>query len=135
MIERRGLAIDIQVDGNVSLENATKMVRAGANWLVGGTSSLFAPGVTIDEGVPPLRSAAQRGQSQPLARSPRGSGTNAGAIKEAFSQKISCSKSPSASRIPMRINRTPLTMEIARMMSGSSCATGARLHPPSRPRP
>lgn len=63
MIERRGLAIDIQVDGNVSLENSAKMVRAGANWLVGGTSSLFAPGVNIDEAVRQLRHAAQLGRA------------------------------------------------------------------------
>ena len=61
MIEQRGLPIDIQVDGNVSLENAVKMVRAGANWLVGGTSSLFATGVSIDEGMRRLRHAAQMG--------------------------------------------------------------------------
>jgi ribulose-phosphate 3-epimerase len=60
MIERRGLAVDIQVDGNVSLEHAAKMVRAGANWLVGGTSSIFAPGVTISEGVSRLRDVAKR---------------------------------------------------------------------------
>jgi ribulose-phosphate 3-epimerase len=60
MIERRGLALDIQVDGNVSLENATRMVRAGANWLVGGTSSIFAPGITIAEGVGRLRHIAEK---------------------------------------------------------------------------
>ncbi len=60
LIERRGLAVDIQVDGNVSLENAAKMVRAGANWLVGGTSSIFAPGLTIEEGVSRLRYVAER---------------------------------------------------------------------------
>ena len=63
IIERRGLAVDIQVDGNVSLENAAKMVRAGANWLVGGTSSIFAPGVTISEGISRLRHAAEQARA------------------------------------------------------------------------
>ncbi len=60
MVEERELAVDIEVDGNVSWENATKMVRAGANWLVGGTSSIFAPGVTIAEGSSRLRQVAQQ---------------------------------------------------------------------------
>ena len=41
MIDARGLDIDIQVDGNVSIENIPKMIAAGANNLVAGTSSLF----------------------------------------------------------------------------------------------
>jgi ribulose-phosphate 3-epimerase len=60
MVKQRGLAVDIEVDGNVSWENATKMVRAGANWLVGGTSSIFAPGVKITEGTSRLRQVAQQ---------------------------------------------------------------------------
>lgn len=35
------LTIDIEVDGNVSWENIPRMVEAGANVLVGGTSSIF----------------------------------------------------------------------------------------------
>jgi len=36
--------VEIEVDGNVSLENAAKMREAGANIFVAGTSLLFRPG-------------------------------------------------------------------------------------------
>ncbi len=49
MIEERGLRIPIQVDGNVSFENIPKMVAAGADILVAGTSSLFHAGATLRE--------------------------------------------------------------------------------------
>ena len=39
--EKHNLNFDIQVDGNVSWENIPRMVDAGANILVAGTSSLF----------------------------------------------------------------------------------------------
>lgn len=41
LIEKRGLSIDIEVDGNVSFENIPYMVEAGATILVAGTSCLF----------------------------------------------------------------------------------------------
>ena len=59
MFSRRGLAVDIQVDGNVSFANAPAMVRAGANYLVGGTSSIFAEGLSIEEGVRKLERIAR----------------------------------------------------------------------------
>ena len=62
MFSRRGLPINIQVDGNVSFENAPRMVRAGGNYLVGGTSSIFRPGGTIAENVGRLRDLAERAQ-------------------------------------------------------------------------
>ena len=40
-LDRRGLEIPIEVDGNVSFENIPGMVAAGADILVAGTSSLF----------------------------------------------------------------------------------------------
>jgi len=49
MIDKRGLEIDIEVDGNVSLENIPKMVQAGANILVAGTSSLFLKDKSLEE--------------------------------------------------------------------------------------
>lgn len=60
MFSQRGLSIDIAVDGNVSFENVARMVRSGANFLVGGTSSIFHPAVTIAEGVRRLRDVAER---------------------------------------------------------------------------
>jgi pentose-5-phosphate-3-epimerase len=44
----------------VSLEHAERMVRAGANYLVGGTSSIFARGMTLTEGVRQLRKVAEK---------------------------------------------------------------------------
>ena len=64
MLDERGLAVDIQVDGNVSFENTPLMVRAGANYLVGGTSSIFQRGLTIAEGVQRLREIAERSRAR-----------------------------------------------------------------------
>ncbi|NLV73866.1 MAG: ribulose-phosphate 3-epimerase [Chloroflexi bacterium] len=58
LFEAHHREVDIQVDGNVSFENAVRMAQAGANWLVGGTSSLFMSGLTIAEGARQLRTAA-----------------------------------------------------------------------------
>lgn len=46
----RGLERDIEVDGNVSWENIPKMVEAGANILVTGTSSIFIKDTPLAEG-------------------------------------------------------------------------------------
>lgn len=62
MFDARGLATDIQVDGNVSFANVPHMASAGANFFVGGTSSIFQPGITISEGVRRLRAAAEKGR-------------------------------------------------------------------------
>ena len=44
LLEECGSEADLQVDGNVSWENIPRMVGAGANILVAGTSSLFVNG-------------------------------------------------------------------------------------------
>ena len=49
--------VEIEVDGNVSFENATLMSKAGANIFVAGTSSVFAKGLTLQEGTKKLREA------------------------------------------------------------------------------
>ncbi|MCA9413967.1 MAG: ribulose-phosphate 3-epimerase, partial [Candidatus Omnitrophica bacterium] len=43
LLEDHGRDIPIEVDGNVSFENIPKMVAAGADILVAGTSSVFSP--------------------------------------------------------------------------------------------
>ena len=55
IIEKKGLQIDIAVDGNVSFSNIPKMVKAGASFLVCGTSTIFHPEVGIKKGMEKLR--------------------------------------------------------------------------------
>ncbi len=55
LVDAHNLAAHIQVDGNVSFTNARLMVAEGADYLVGGTSSLFMPGITIADAVQKLR--------------------------------------------------------------------------------
>lgn len=43
--------IEIEVDGNVSFENAKLMSEAGANIFVAGTSSIFSKDFTFSEGI------------------------------------------------------------------------------------
>ena len=47
--------IEIEVDGNVSFENAKRMSEAGANLFVAGSSSVFAKDATISENLNKLR--------------------------------------------------------------------------------
>lgn len=46
----------LEVDGNVTYENAVKMRQAGANVYVVGTSSIFNPNDSLEEGINYLRS-------------------------------------------------------------------------------
>ena len=62
MFDQCGLSTSIQVDGNISFANAPRMASAGANFFVGGTSSIFQPSITISEGVRRLRIAAEDGR-------------------------------------------------------------------------
>ena len=50
----------IEVDGNVSFENAVKMKNAGADIYVAGTSSVFAKDMTLEEGIARLRACVTR---------------------------------------------------------------------------
>lgn len=47
--------IEIEVDGNVSFENAKRIKDAGANIFVAGTSSVFNPNFSLAEGMRRLR--------------------------------------------------------------------------------
>ncbi|MDP4121416.1 MAG: ribulose-phosphate 3-epimerase [Bacillota bacterium] len=51
--------IEIEVDGNISMENASLMSNAGANIFVAGTSSIFTETYTLEEGILRLREAIQ----------------------------------------------------------------------------
>ncbi|MGQ9730441.1 MAG: ribulose-phosphate 3-epimerase [Candidatus Zipacnadales bacterium] len=62
--EKRNLIL--QVDGNVSFENARKMAAAGATAFVAGSSSLFAEGLSREQGVRQLREAVNAGALERL---------------------------------------------------------------------
>jgi len=51
LTQQRAEQMDILVDGNVSIENIPLMTKAGATILVGGTSSIFRKGHSIEESV------------------------------------------------------------------------------------
>lgn len=46
---------EIEVDGNVSFENAVKMLEAGADIFVAGTSSIFSKNLSLEEGIAKFR--------------------------------------------------------------------------------
>jgi ribulose-phosphate 3-epimerase len=49
LILKKELDVEIEVDGNVSFENARKMKDMGADIFVAGTSSLFSKDMSMDE--------------------------------------------------------------------------------------
>lgn len=55
LAERGRNDIVIEVDGNVSFENAVKMRAAGADIFVGGTSSIFSKGDTLSNNIQRIR--------------------------------------------------------------------------------
>jgi ribulose-phosphate 3-epimerase len=63
-LDALGANIPIQVDGNVSFENIPVMVAAGADWLVAGTSSLFAKQASRSENIAGMLKAADEGLAQ-----------------------------------------------------------------------
>jgi ribulose-phosphate 3-epimerase len=58
------LPIEIEVDGNVSFENAVKMRTRGADIFVGGTSSVFNRNMGIEAAVARLREAINLDKTQ-----------------------------------------------------------------------
>lgn len=56
IVKERGLDIEIEVDGNVSWNNLPIMADAGADVFVAGTSSIFASGQDLEEGIIRFRS-------------------------------------------------------------------------------
>lgn len=51
--------IEIEVDGNVSFENAVKMKNAGANMFVVGSSGIFKKEYSLEEGIERFRMAVK----------------------------------------------------------------------------
>ena len=60
-LQKRGLSLKIEVDGNVSFENIPKMVSAGADILVAGSSSIFNRYGSRLENVERVRDAISKG--------------------------------------------------------------------------
>lgn len=58
MLDERGMTDKmIEVDGNVSFENAKLMREAGADIFVAGTSGVFSPSLSLTEGIKKFREA------------------------------------------------------------------------------
>ena len=60
-LEKHGATLPIEVDGNVSFENIPKMVAAGADILVGGTSSVFHKSGLSSENIQRIQQAIEIG--------------------------------------------------------------------------
>jgi ribulose-phosphate 3-epimerase len=46
IVTKRGLKLDIEVDGGIDLENIYEVTKAGANVIVAGSTIFHAPDVT-----------------------------------------------------------------------------------------
>ena len=66
-LDKRGVDPPIEVDGNVSFENIPKMVSAGADILVGGTSSVFHESGSRAENIQRIRQAIALGITEKSA--------------------------------------------------------------------
>jgi ribulose-phosphate 3-epimerase len=63
-LDERGYEhIELEVDGNVSFENAAKMYEAGADIFVAGSSSLFDKSLNMQEATAKLRSCIGMSES------------------------------------------------------------------------
>ncbi len=60
-LDKQGVNLPIEVDGNVSFENIPKMVAAGADILVGGSSSVFQKSGSRTENVKRIHQAISLG--------------------------------------------------------------------------
>lgn len=60
-LDRRGIHVPIEVDGNVSFEHIPAMVAAGADVLVAGSSSLYRAGGSREENFAKLDRAVRKG--------------------------------------------------------------------------
>ena len=60
LVAERSLPIEIEVDGNVSWENIPRMVDAGADVLVAGSSSLFEKGSDLRKNIRRIRQIIAR---------------------------------------------------------------------------
>ncbi len=60
MLDEKGYShLDIEVDGNISFENAKILSNAGANIFVAGTSSVYKKGYSLSDGIKELRNSVK----------------------------------------------------------------------------
>ena len=59
-INNLGYEVPIEVDGNVSFDNAKMMAKAGANIFVAGSSSVFNSSIQLSDAIDMLREAIKR---------------------------------------------------------------------------
>ena len=71
-LDKHGVDLPIEVDGNVSFENIPKMVSAGADILVGGTSSVFHKSGSRAENIQRTRQAIDLGLAKRFPKNYRG---------------------------------------------------------------
>ena len=64
MIVNLGVNVTIAVDGNVNYDNIPKMIAAGADVLVGGSSGIFRKDMTLQDSVSRFNSAIKMGLSE-----------------------------------------------------------------------
>ena len=63
LADRRGLeGFEIQADGNVGFDNIAGIINAGADFLVLGSSSVFAKGLTLEEAVLRIKAITVEGE-------------------------------------------------------------------------
>lgn len=62
--QKDNLNLEISVDGNVDRENMPKMVAAGCDILVGGSSGLFVNGIPLKESISRMHSYIEEGLNQ-----------------------------------------------------------------------
>lgn len=59
-VRKKGYSIEVEVDGNVSWANLPKMISAGANVFVAGTSSIFQRDTDMEQNIIRFRSILDR---------------------------------------------------------------------------
>jgi ribulose-phosphate 3-epimerase len=60
LLQKRGLTLDIEVDGGINVDTAPLAVQAGANILVAGNAAFHGPAGTLAENIKLLKEAASK---------------------------------------------------------------------------
>ena len=60
LLQKRGLSIEIEVDGGINVDTAPLAVQAGADILVAGNAAFHGPAATLAENIKLLKEAASK---------------------------------------------------------------------------